>query len=271
MKLNYISAGLLILAMITSCTKEDPIADISTKPESTMLSQILDNGTPVNEYSYNATDLIGEEKSKYDLSVNHYNNMDQLSSTDYYVNFNILSADLQVADSALNQTTWVTPDNSNKSGTLVYNYNSAGQLAKSTYKPVAGIPQSSEFTYNGDNRISREILRWGDTETGYISYVYDNKGNLTEEYLYNVVSGVAELSVSKVYEYDSGINPFKTVSRTALPGLYSNPNNIVKETYTMYARAGEGNDNVQITENYYQYNTLGYPVSKNGNIKYVYK
>ena len=257
--------------MISSCKKEDPIADISSNPEGTLLNQILDNGKPVNEYSYTSLDLIGEEKSQYDLSVNHYNNLNQLTSTEYYVNFNILSSDIQVSDSALNQTEWVTPDNSNKSGTLAYSYNSDGQLVKTTYKPVAGIPQSSEFTYNSDNKISREILKWGNTETGYISYVYDENGNLSEEYLYNVISGVAELSVSKVYEYDNEVNPFKSVSRTVLPGIYTNQNNIVKETYTMYARSGEGADNVQITENYYQYNNLGYPVSKNGNIKYMYK
>ena len=270
MKLYYIFASLLIPIMISSCKKED-IADINSNPEGKLLSQILDNGKAVNEYTYNTVDLIGEEKSKYDLSVNHYNDLNQLTSTEYYVNFNILSANVQVSDSALNQTEWVTPDKSNKSGTLAYDYNSDGQLIKTTYKPVAGIPQSSEFTYNNDNKISQEILRWGDTETGYISYVYDDNGNLSEEYLYNVVSGVAELSVSKVYEYDSEVNPFKSVSRTVVPGIYTNSNNIVKETYTMYARSGQGADNVQITENYYQYNNLGFPVSKNDNIKYIYK
>ena len=257
--------------MISSCQKEDPIADISSNPEGTLLSQILDNGKAVNEYTYNSVDLIGEEKSQYDLSVNHYNDLNQLTSTEYYVNFNILSADAQVSDSALNQTAWVTPDKSNKSGTLAYDYNSDGQLIKTTYKPVIGIPQSSEFKYNNDNKISKEILKWGDIETGYFSYVYDDNGNLSEEYLYSVVSGVAELSVSKEYEYDNETNPLKSVSHTMVPGVYTNTNNIVKETYTMYARSGEGADNVQITENYYQYNNLGYPVSKNNNIKYIYK
>ncbi len=270
MKIHYNIFYLLILLLFSSCNKEGPLNDNSIR-QNTYLSQILDNGKPVNEYIYNSLDLISEKKSKYDLSVDHYNDLNQLSSTEYYVNYNIISADAQVADSALNQTQWVTPDNSNKSGTLDYTYNSSGQLIKTTYKPVGGIPQSSEYTYNNDNRIEQEILRWGDTETGYINYVYDNQGNLIEEYLYNINSGVAELIVSKKYEYDNEINPFKSVSRTDLPGIYSNQNNIVKEIYTMYAKAGKGSDNVQITENYYQYDNFGYPISKNDNIKYVYK
>jgi hypothetical protein len=55
-----------------------------------------------------------------------------------------------------------------------------------------------------------------------------------------------------------------------IPGINTNQNNIIKETYTIHLTANEGSDNVKVTENKYEYNKAGYPISKNGNITYIY-
>jgi hypothetical protein len=273
MKLINIIPGLLVLTLFYSCTKEEPLTNINDNTTDVLLlSQVLIDNQPSFEYTYNTSSLVNEEKSMYDLSVNNYNGNNQLVSTVYYVNYSILSNDPEVANLAMNQTVWVSPDDANKSGTLTYEYNSKGLLIKTTYAPVTGSTEVSEFSYNSKNRISSQILMWDDIKTGYISYAYDDYGNLIEEYLYNIESsGVADLAISKFYEYDGKINPYKSmIPGSRLPGIYTNKNNITKETYTVYAAQGKGTDNLQVTQNTYKYNSQGYPISKNGNVKYVY-
>ncbi len=274
MKLKNIIPGLLILTLLYSCSKEEPLVNINDNSSKVtlLLSQVIIDDQPSFEYTYNPSALVNNEMSLYDLSVNHYNNKNQLIATDLYVNYSILSSDVSVSNLAMNQTAWVSPDDANKSGTLTYEYNSDGLLVKTTYVPVAGITEVSEFSYNAENRIKSQILMWDNIKTGYINYTYDDSGNLIEEYLYNIESsGVADLTISKFYEFDDKTNPYKLMkSDSRIPGIYTNKNNIVKETYTVYAVQGKGTENLQITQNSYKYNSQGYPISKNGNVKYVY-
>jgi hypothetical protein len=115
-------------------------------------------------------------------------------------------------------------------------------------------------------------MYWENTITGYIDYSYDAKGNLIKEMLYNIPSaGVTELITTTQYIFDSQLNPYKPISKLKIPGIDTNPNNIVKETYTIHLAQGQGTDSGQVTETTYEYNGLGYPVTKNGNIKYIYK
>jgi hypothetical protein len=73
------------------------------------------------------------------------------------------------------------------------------------------------------------------------------------------------------YVFDNELNPYKATSRLMLPGITTNQNNIIKETYTIHLSANQGSDNVQAAETKYEYNGLGYPITRNGNIKYIYK
>jgi hypothetical protein len=114
-------------------------------------------------------------------------------------------------------------------------------------------------------------LYWDTNETGYIDYVYDAKGNLIKEMLYDLSpTAVAELSTMTEYEFDNQINPLKAVNKSMTPGIYTNSNNIVKETCTINSKAIDGTDQVMVTATSYEYNQSGYPISKNGNVKYVY-
>ena len=54
------------------------------------------------------------------------------------------------------------------------------------------------------------------------------------------------------------------------PGIYTNENNIVKETLTLMDNT-PGVDSIQVTESTYEYNDQGYPVTKDGFIRYEYK
>jgi hypothetical protein len=277
MKLKSITFGLLLVAVFLSCKKEDR-SDTAISPGTTtatapMLIKVTTDNQSTYEYSFNPANLITEEKSKYDYTLHHYDGKNQLISTDFYGNDDFLSNDAQVFQAAMNSKAWVTPQTGVQGGSMIYEYNDKGQLVKTTYtRSLSTSTEYSVFSYDNNNRINRQTMYWENAATGYIDYLYDAKGNLISEMLYNLPSsGAAELITATQYVFDNESNPYKATSRLMLPGITTNQNNITKETSTIHMSANQGPDKVQITETAYEYNGIGYPVTKNGNIKYIYK
>jgi hypothetical protein len=275
MKIKIIACSLFLLTLIFSCKKEE-IGNINngnlTGSNGPLLSKVLVNNQSTFEYIYNDSNLISQEKSKYNLAIYSYNDKNQLVNAGYYANDNILSTDPTVYQAALNSTTWVTSASGVNGGSMSFEYDANGKLNKTTYStPLSATSEYSTFTYDSNNRIGRQTMSWGSAATGYIDYTYDGQGNLVQELLYNILSpGVTELITTIQYEFDTKLNPYRAVNKSQLPGINTNPNNIVKETYTIHMSPDLGSDNVQITTTTYTYNAAGYPVSKNGNISYVY-
>jgi hypothetical protein len=273
MKLKIISFCLVLVSIFASCKKEPLDTGTAASSGLFLLSKVTTDNQSSDEYVYNSVNLISEEKSKFDYALHHYNASNQLVSTDFYGNDDILSSNLQVFTTAINRTEWVTPLNGVKGGTLTYEYNGSGQLVKTTYtRPSSTCSEYSLFSYDNNNRINKQMMYWENNETGYIDYSYDEKGNLITESLYNIPSpGTAELITTTQYVYDNQQNPFKSFKQLMLPGINTNVNNISKETYTLNSKNDQASDKIQITQNTYQYNASGFPVSKNGNVKYIYK
>jgi hypothetical protein len=270
MKIKILSLCLFCIVISFSCKKDDYLK--METPESLLLSQILIDKTPSFEYTLNSAKLINEEKSKFAYSKNHYNDLNQLVTAEYYANFDVLSNNHQVAEAALNQKTWFTPTKSNLTGSIKYEYNEKGQLIKTIYTPASGSPQSSLFSYNEDENINEQRLYWEDTQVGHIEYLYDFAGNLVEETLFTVsATGGEELNTTTVYDYDKKQNPYRQISRLMTPGINTNVNNITVETQTIHLSAAQGGDIVVVTKNSYKYNTSGYPIAKNGNVEYIYQ
>jgi hypothetical protein len=267
---------LLFVAIFLSCKKEEIINNGTPgTPGSTiapLLSKVLTDNQTSYEYVYNDSNLVTQEKSKFDLAMHHYNAKGLLASTIHYGNDDILSSDLQVAQTALNSQVLVTSANGKKGGIITYEYNDNSQLIKTTYtSPSSTCSEYSQFTYGNNNRINRQTMYWDNAATGYIDYSYDAKGNLTKESLYNLpVSGAAELLTTTDYVFDNESNPFKATSKLLVPGINSNQNNITKVTYTIHLSASVGPDNVQTTETAYEYNAKGYPITVNGNTTFIY-
>ncbi len=261
------------VAMFISCKKED-LSSIGSPANSSSpkLSKIMIDNNAANEYIYNESGLLSEEKSKFDFTVHQYDAKNQLVSSKIYGNDDILSTDLSVSNNALSQAVWVTPASGSEDGIISYEYNDKGQLVKSiSTRPSSTTDEYSEFTYDANNRISKQTIYWDNTATGYIEYAYDSKGNLASESLYNLPeSGTAELSTVTRYTYDNEPNPYKAHNSLQIPGINTNINNILKETYTIHLTADQGSDKVQVTENSYKYNALGYPLSVNDNVTFVY-
>src|SRR5690606_13450799 len=103
-------------------------------------------------------------------------------------------------------------------------------------------------------------------------YQYDEYGNVIRQTKYLVSSsGIAELTTTTDYEYDNKHNPYQSFNRLMTPGIYTNPNNITKETYTIHFEVDPSIEKVQITERTYEYNANGYPIKVNGETEYLYK
>jgi hypothetical protein len=277
MRMKSIVFGMLFMSIILSCKKEEigTVGNGGNKPGSyvALLNKVMVDNESAYEFVYNDSNLVIQEKSNFDYTIHHYNSKGQLATTEFYGNDAILSNDTQVSQNAINSNTLVTPSTGKKGGTMSYIYNSNSQLIKTVYtRPSSTGTESSEFSYASNNRISRQTMYWETTVTGYIDYTYDNNGNLTKESLYNMpVSGVAEMITNTQYTFDNKSNPFKSARKLQIPGINTNQNNIVKEIYTIHLSAGQGPDNVQTTETTYGYNAMGYPVSKNDNVSYIYK
>lgn len=273
MRIKTITLCLLVTVMILSCQKEELLNDANgVKSDVPLLSKVLVDNQLLYEYSYNDSSLITEDKSKFDLTVHHYNGKGLLGSTKFYGIDDILSSDAQISQAAMNSKVWVTAENGVKGGSMTYEYNEYGQLIKTTYLwPLSTISEYSVFSYDSNNKISRQTMYWGTLPTGYINYSYDGKGNLIKETLYNLPSdGAAELITTTQYDFDNEQNPYRSFGKMTIPGINTNKNNIIKETYTIHLTAALGPDKVKISSNTYVYNGLGYPVSKNGNVTYIY-
>jgi hypothetical protein len=276
MRIKITAVCLLFVAIFLSCKKEEIFNNGTPGTQGNgialLLSKVITDNETSYEYVYNDSNLVIQEKSKFDLAMHHYNAKGLLASTLHYGNDDILSSDVLIAQTALNSQVLVTPENGKKGGIITYEYNDNSQLIKTTYtSPSTSSSEYSQFTYGNNNRINRQTMYWDITATGYIDYSYDAKGNLIKEALYNLpASGTAELISSTVYVFDNESNPYKATSKLLIPGINTNQNNITKVTYTIHLDASDGPDNVQTTETAYEYNAQGYPLSINGNVTYVY-
>jgi len=277
MRIKLIAFGLLLTTLFFSC-KKDELSDTVNPANSyvPLLSKVMVDNQSVCEYTYNDSKLISQEKTRLDFINFQYNENGMLLTAEYYGNDDVLTNDTKTFETAINNKEWVTPENGKKACTITYEYDNNGKLSKNIYSTEsngsAEYSEYSEFSYDNNNRISRQTMYCENTATGYIDYSYDDNGNVIKEMLFYLQpSGIAELISTKAYNFDDQKNPYRSTSRLMTPGVNTNMNNIIKETCTNYLSASQGPDEEQITENSYEYNVMGYPVSKNGNTTFIYK
>lgn len=275
MNIKTITFFLLFTSILLSCKKEDLThgTGSSAVPDMPVLSKVLIDNQSASEFLYNDTNMIWQEKTRLDLTIHHYNSKGQLATSEFYGNDDALSNDQSVSQTAMTQAAWVTQASGKKIGIIMYEYNNNGQLSKSTSThPSLTCVEYSLYTYDYNNRITRQTMYWDEVATGYIDYTYDTKGNLACETLYSTPSTGDPVAINSTkYSFDGAPNPYRMTSKLQVPGINSNINNIVRETNTIFIPAAIGSNNVTVTDNTYTYNTSGYPVSKNGNMTFVYE
>jgi hypothetical protein len=256
-----------------SCEKEKiQMPLIIENSDIPLISRVLIDGEIYMEYTYNDANLVTEEKSKFHYVKHTYNDINQLKTSDFYWDMRIASSNSSVLEAALNREDWVNPDNTPKSISHLLEYNSESQLIRKSYiRPSSNTPDYQNFLYEND-RIVRITGYYNNSLSNYTNYIYDDNGNITEQTKYIVSpTGIAELTTTTEYEYDNMHNPYQSFKRLTTPGIFTNPNNITKETYTLNFDVDPSIEKVQITENSYDYNDKGYPIKVNGVTEYVYK
>lgn len=254
---------LILIVTLSACEKED--SGLIYSNSSGLLYQIKFDSELYYEYTYNDSNQIVEEKSKFHYSKHNYQN-GKLISSDYYIDPGMYSSSSYIVDSARNRKEWVNPTNTKKNSTKIYSHDNKGKIIKS--ENYLGI---CEYSYDDKNRINRQTFYRDNECTGYIDYTYDDKDNIIKRLHYWILAnGEPELQTTTEYEFDNKHNPYKTFSSLMLPGRYTNTNNIIKETYTIHFKVDQSIDNVQVTENKYRYDSQGFPINKNESETYIY-
>jgi hypothetical protein len=264
-------AFLSILSLILfSCEKEQLI--IPGNSGIPLISKVLIGDETYMIYSYNEANLIKEEKSKFHYTHHYYNKSNQLTASDFYWDVSMASSNSSVIEAAMNRKEWISPENTEKSLTQKFEYDKNGHLERKIFiRQKYGGPEYLLYTWEND-KIIRRTGYLHNVISGYIDFFYDDRGNLAKEIKYTVLSGGApELTTTTEYEYDNMNNPYQAFSRLMTPGKYTNPNNIVKETYTLHFEVDPWIEKVQATNYSYQYNDEDYPIRVNGYTEYIYK
>jgi len=260
---------IISLAFI-SCEKEQYL--FSWNKDVPLLRKEVIDGESYMEYSYTAANLISEEKSRFFYTKHTYDDENRLIKSEFYMDPAMFSSSSFVIEEAMKRKEWVNAGNTSKNLTKTYEYKDNGQLYRINFiRPSVNDSEYSEYTWEND-RISRQSMYRKRLLNGYIDFLYDDRGNLIKATKYYVpASGFPELSTTNEFEYDYMGNPFQSFNGIMTPGKYTNPNNIVKETYTIHFEVGQSVQKVTIRTNSYRYNKDGYPEKVNDEVKYVYE
>ena len=258
--------------LLFSCEKLKEKQLIVENQDIPLISKVIIGTETYLEYTYNEANLPVEEKSKFHYTRHFYNDMNQITKSDFYWDISMASSSSSVIQAAMNRTEWVNPENTSKCISHEYVYNTDGQLIQKAFiRPFDNTPEYNSYTYES-GRINRQTMYWKSGYMGYIDYIYNDKGNLIKELRYDGLSaGIVSLSTTTEYEYDNMPNPYLAFKRLLTPGIFTNTNNITKETYTLNFEVDPFTEKVQVKTNSYEYNDLGYPVKINGLTEYIYK
>ena len=259
----------IITLFFISCERDKEL--IIENTDIPLISKVLSGDETYMEYSYNDANLVTEEKSKFHYTKHAYNDINQLIKSDLYWDMRIASSSSSVLEAAMNRKEWVNPGNTPKSFSHLLEYDGVKQLVRKTFIRLSGDNSDlMEYQYEND-RIVRSTGYYNNSISHYTDYQYDEYGNVIRQTRYTVSSGIPELSTTTDYDYDNMHNPYQSFRRLITPGIYTNPNNITKKTYTLHFDVDPSTEKVQITEYKYLYNARGYPRKVNGETEYVYK
>ncbi|MBT3386098.1 MAG: hypothetical protein HN778_19090 [Prolixibacteraceae bacterium] len=269
MKAKFLYFFLIVVFALFSCEKGSFYEKIG---DGTLLKQVIIEGEVFYEYNYNSADLILEEKNKFHYTKYTYNSKNQMIQSDSYWDERLASSSSYILDEAQKRTEWVSPENTERDVYSTYKYTRNGQLEKrTTHRLNSDYTSYSLFSYNKQGRIERITSYHAEKASSYDLYTYDAIGNLTKKERFNILgSGTTELQTTTEYEFDYKHNPYLPFMELIYPGKNTNPNNIVKETYTLHFEVDDFIDNIQITEYSYEYNLKGYPIRRNVFFEYVY-
>jgi hypothetical protein len=256
---KYTIIIILVFMCFTTCKKEDDLYYSDT-----LLSQVNSGDLAVHGLTYNSNYLIHESTEPFKYKRFTYDVNNTLKKVEEAYSFSAFSCVMIPG-----QSTESDPRKAKISVYSEFEYDNALRLIKkSNYFINSGHPQLSSYQtyeYNNDKIIKLNTFNPQGQLTQYYDYLYDNNGNIirADEYL---VTSVTKLVSTMIYEFDNKNNPYQVFSCEGEPGIYTNRNNIIKETSVSV----NGTAETQYTRlNVYEYNSLDYPVRIN-NLDCIY-
>jgi hypothetical protein len=260
----------VIFAVLNGCTKEGFVPS-----QNDFLKKIKIDGDIVAQYSYNQDNLIYEVNSTIFYRKFLYDSSNKLIREEVAISPDTYSSTMPSSISH----EFVDPAKTGISMYTVFEYNDNGNLSRQlNYVPSKGqdeLRSIRTFEYDSNYRISKVLLQDGnEVVTQFSTFLYDNKGNVTEENSYSclfIPAGTDPTHLSKVtFEYDAYLNPYSVFKQSGSPGINSNPNNIIKfKTYNLVHTPGI--DDFYESETAYEYNwQTGYPVRVINGEEFIY-
>ena len=250
---NYKLLIIVVFLCFTACKKEDKTENLYYSD--TLLSQVNSGDFAVHGLIYNSDYLIYESTEPFTYKKFSYNTQNTLSKVEQAFSFDAFSC-VMVPGQSLESD----PRKAKISQYSEFEYDDNLRLIKkSTYFINNGNSQLNYFhtyDYVNDKIVKLNMFNPQGLLIQYNSYVYDDNGNIIRDDLYSNNSGI-ELIESVIYEFDNKNNPYRVFACEGEPGIYTNTNNITKETSVYYNGTAESGSTRIHT---YEYNSLDYPV-----------
>lgn len=250
---NCIFIIIVISLCFATCKKEDNSENLCYS--STLISQINSGDLAVHGLTYNSNCLIFESTQPFRYKRFSYDAQNTLTKVEVAYSFNPFSC-VMIPGQSLESD----PRKASVSEYSEFQYDDALRLTKKlNYFINNGNPQLTYFqTYDyANNKIVKSSTFNAQGElTNYHDYTYDDNGNITKDDQYSNNSGL-KLINTIIYEFDNKNNPYQVFACEGNPGIYSNKNNIIKETFVSYIGPAESRNTKMYV---YKYNNLDYPV-----------
>ncbi|ODS80356.1 MAG: hypothetical protein ABS46_14455 [Cytophagaceae bacterium SCN 52-12] len=263
MKTKFLSIVLCCISFVSCRNNFDAVFHV----EGEKLSEVYHEKEKVQEYEYDTQNRLIVEKSRFSYYSYTYKAGKRRITQKVYLDEGIFSSSSNVATRALNRKEWVNPQNTSLYSETDYDFDAGNRLIRSE-----GGTGYSEYEYDINGRIAvRKLFHEGEL-SGTHEYTYDGSGNLMRKNHYTISGSSGKvLSNTTKYQYDEMKNPYYRLIPEGIPGRGTNPNNVIRELYTVYNHPTAGVDSVIDDKTYsYQYNSLGYPTERNDGVRFVY-
>ena len=251
---------LVLSVLMYSCSSD--LDDLGYSTDKDHIKSISSNGTIQHRYYYDQTGKIIEENCLFYFKKYIYDEKKRLVKVESAFDHNMYSS-LYIPP----RTEFMTSKNSAVDSYDLFHYDETGRLSKTEHffnetGKVFEYRSMRKFEYKGGNIIRENLHNPTGQITQYHVYTYDENGNVTcDKYYSNLFGSKDELISETFFKHDNYKNPYRILSMTISPGLFTNANNII-ETYTIRYDDIPGIDNAPSSKTTYEYNEKGYPVKE---------
>ena len=253
---NYTLVIVVVILCFTTCKKDDKNENLCYS--NTLIRQVNSGDLAIHGLTYNNNCLIYESTEPFKYKRFSYDANNILKKVEEAYSFSAFSCAMIPGQSLESD-----PRKASISAYSEFEYDDGLRLAKkSNYFINNGNSQLisyQTYDYENDKIVKLSIFNPQGLLIAYQDYTYDDNGNITREDRYSNNSGI-KLVNSIICEYDNKNNPYQVFLCEGDPGVYTNKNNIIKETTISYNGTAES---LYTRQNAYEYNGLDYPVKIN--------